>query len=225
MAQSADLKFPGIGLELLEDLTPADQHGFLRLLRGRYRANYPDGTQSAPFVYDAVGRIALDAVVILAHFEAQPGVPHVYLRSALRPPLALRDLVRPPLSTAAQAGALWELPAGLVEAEEQSESGVVQSAQRELHEELGFEVELEALHGLGPSTFPAPGFVAERHFYFEVSVDPSSRGEPSLDGSALERFGVVVDVPLERALSMCRSGEIQDAKTELALRRFAEQLG
>lgn len=225
MAQRAELSLPKIELELLEDISPPDQHGFLRLRRGRYRVGYPDGTHSDPFVYDALDRAALDAVVIVAHFVAESGARHVFLRSSVRPPLTLRDRSRSPLPDEACDGALWELPAGLVEPSEQSPTGVVRSAQRELLEELGFRVELNALHPLGPSTFPAPGFVAERHFFFEVLVDPSTRGEPQLDGSALERFGVVVGLPLNEALEMCRVGAIQDGKTELALRRLEEKLG
>lgn len=224
MAPSAELSFPKIQLELLEDLSPADQTGFLRLVRRRYRAIYPDGTQSAPFVYDAVDRNAIDAVVIVAHFEAADGTPRVYLRSAFRPPLTLRDRSQSPQPDEACDGHLWELPAGLIEPSERSPTGAVRAAQRELHEELGFDVRLESLAPLGRSTFPAPGFVAERHFFFEVRVDPAARREPMLDGSALEHFGRVIDLPLREALELCKAGVIEDEKTELALRRLLEKL-
>jgi len=223
MAHRANLSFPNIQLELLEDLSPPDQTGFLRLVRRRYRAIYPDGTQSAPFLYDAVDRNAIDAVVIAAHFVAPDGARRVFLRSAFRPPLTLRDRAHSPLPGEACDGHLWELPAGLVESNERSPAGVVHAAQRELLEELGFEVGLGALSPLGHSTFPAPGFVAERHFFFEVQVDPKARREPELDGSALEHFGAVIELPLAEALELCRSGAIEDAKTELALRRLAEK--
>jgi ADP-ribose pyrophosphatase len=146
----------------------------------------------------------------------------VYLRSAVRPPVALRD--RAPLGEPDRGGALWELPAGLVEPDEWSASGVARCARRELAEEIGFDVELSHFQQLGPNTYPAPGVIGERHIYFEVAVDPATRQEPSLDGSALEHFGVVVAVPLSRALEMCRRGEIEDAKTEVALRRLHERL-
>jgi ADP-ribose pyrophosphatase len=224
MANGVELSLPKIELELLEDLSPEAAKGFLRLVRGRYRAVYPDGTRSTPFVYDAVDRAALDAVVIVAHFAAPSGSRRIYLRSAVRPPLAMRDAARSPLANDACGTGLWEVPAGMVEVSEQSVTGVVRAAQRELEEELGFSIPVDAINALGPSAFPCPGVIAERHFFFEVTVDPSARREPELDGSALEHFGTVVDVSLEDALGMCRRGQIEDSKTELALRRLAEKL-
>src|SRR3954463_9272253 len=156
MAHRAELSFPKIELTLLEDLSPPDQQGFLRLVRRRYRATYPDGTQSEPFLYDAVDRKAIDAVVIAAHFVAADGTPQVFLRSAFRPPLTLRDRAHSPLPEEACDGHLWELPAGLVEPSERSPTGVVRAAQRELHEELGFDVPVDALLPLRHSTFPPP---------------------------------------------------------------------
>jgi ADP-ribose pyrophosphatase len=119
---------------------------------------------------------------------------------------------------------LWEVPAGLVEVSEQTTNGPARTAQRELAEELGFTVPVESMRALGPSAFPCPGVLGERHFFFEVTVDPATRHDPELDGSALEHFGVVADVSLEGALQMCRNGEIEDSKTELALRRLVERL-
>ncbi len=219
------MQLPEIRLEIVEDLSPPGQSGFIRLKRRRYRAHYPDGTTSAPFVYDEIDRDALDAVVIVAHYRTADGAPQVYLRSSVRPPVANRVPERSPVPELDPPhGVLWELPAGLIERGEQNPEGPQVAAQRELAEELGFEVALGTLKQLGPSTFPAPGFVGERHFFFEVEVDPEKRAEPSLDGSALEHFGEVVAVPLEEALDHCRTGLIADAKTELALRRLRERV-
>ena len=44
-----------------------------------------------------------------------------------------------------------------------------------------------------------------------------------LDGSALEKDGVVFDVGVAEALAMCARGDIEDGKTELALRRLVER--
>jgi ADP-ribose pyrophosphatase len=119
-------------------------------------------------------------------------------------------------------GAIWELPAGLVELDERSPEGLQRSAARELLEEVGFDVPPAELQPLGPSTFPAPGMVGERHFFFHVEVDPARRGTPLEDGSPLERFATIVAVPLDAAIELTRRGTIEDAKTEVALRRLAE---
>jgi ADP-ribose pyrophosphatase len=217
------LRFPDIRIEVVEEL-PSPDAGFLRLVRRRLRAHYPDGTSSQVFPYDEVDRAAIDAVILCVHFLDTGGVRHVYLRSAVRPPVLFRDRRRSPRpSIDPPGGFLWEIPAGLIDANEQSESGLRLAARREIHEELGFDVSAEALLELGPSVFPVPAFIAERHFFFEVEVEPSARREPSLDGSALEHGGVVVALPLAEALERCRQGEFQDAHTELSLRRLAER--
>jgi ADP-ribose pyrophosphatase len=211
---------PPTSLELLEDLTPSEQVGFLRLVRRRYRAHYVGGQVSRPFLYDAVDREALDAVVIAAYFVERGGT-QVYLRSALRPPLLLRKAHPVPDPPDA---VLWELPAGLVNPGEHATlSGIVRAAQRELAEELGFVVTPECLLPLGTSLFPAPGVMAERHFFYAVEVDPNQRREPLLDGSPLEQAGVIATLPLAHALELCAEGLIQDGKTELALRRLGER--
>jgi ADP-ribose pyrophosphatase len=215
-----DLKFPDIALDQVADVSPPAPAGFLQLRRRRLVARYPDGSVSAEFVYDEIDRRAIDAVIIAAHFE-QAGQRWVYLRSAVRPPLFFRDASRSPVAERGN-GALWELPAGLIEPGEQSATGVALAAARELEEELGFRVAVSDFHALGPSTLPAAGFIAERHFFVQVEVRPDERGEPSLDGSALERFGRVIALPLRQALELCASGRIEDAKTELGLRRLAD---
>jgi len=220
------VELPHIELELIEDLTPAAAPGFLRLLRHRYRAHYPDGTQSAPFVYDSIDRPALDAVVLVAHYVNEHGARCVYLRSCLRPPLAARQAARSPHPERDPPhGLLWELPAGLVEPSEQSPEGLFHAARRELHEEVGFEVEPAAFAELGASVFPVPGMIAERLYFFEATVEPSRRVEPVLDGSALEHFGTVVAVPVADVLEQCRSGTLMDNKTELGVRRLIERHG
>jgi ADP-ribose pyrophosphatase len=115
---------------------------------------------------------------------------------------------------------LWELPAGLVEPDETPPC----AAARELGEELGFHVEATSLIELGPWTFPAPAIIGERHLFFAVEVEPSTQSRPTEDGSELEKGAAILAIPLMEALEHCRRGAIQDAKTELALRRLAEAL-
>jgi ADP-ribose diphosphatase len=214
---------PKIGFRVVEDQSPEDGGGFLRLRRRRIALEWPDGDRSEPFPYDSVDRRALDAVVVAAHFE-RDGARWVYLRSAIRPPAAFRPLEARPLPERDTLGSLWELPAGLVEEDECNEAGLVGCAARELEEELGFDIVVERFRALGPATFPSAGVIGERHHYFSVEVDPATRGEPGEDGSALEARALVVPLSLEEALMRLRAGEIEDGKTEIGLRRLAEAL-
>ncbi len=196
--------------------------GFLGVLRHRLQIVVAGGQASEAFAYDEIARRAMDAVVIAAHFH-RSGEPWVFLRSALRPPPALaQDLGRARLTSA--GGQLWELPAGLVEAEESGGEGPVRAARRELLEELGFSAAEASFHALGPPTLPCPGALAERQYFFRIEVDPDERREPTLDGSALEHHGRVTVAPLREALRRCEQGGLPDAKTELALRRLLQFL-
>jgi len=215
-------RIPKVLLRLVEDQSPATEPGFLRLVRRKLVAVDAKGAQSEPFVYDEVDRNALDAVVIAAHYQDSTGERRVYLRSAARPPVLMRSVERNACSSYARADGLWELPAGLVEPDELTQEGTFRCAQRELEEELGFTVPLASVLPLGPSTFPCPGVIGERHYYFHVPVNPKERKEPTLDGSAVESLGAIVDVSLRDALKWCRDGSLEDAKTELGLRRLAE---
>jgi len=216
---------PVIHLDLVEELTPQQPAGFCRLVRRRLSARPGHGHGSAPFVYDWVERRALDAVVVAAYYVGAEGSPRVYLRSATRPPVALRDSSRLPRAEWLRHEGLWELAAGLIEDDEETSEGIVRCACRELEEELGFTVPANEMRPLGPSSLPSPGVIGERHFFFQVKVEPSQRKSPSLDGSALEQFGAIIDVSLSDALLACRNGEVEDAKTELGLRRLADELG
>lgn len=75
---------------------------------------------------------------------------------------------------------------------------------------------------LGPPTYPVPGVIAERHYFFAALVEPQTRAAAGLDGSPLEAAGELAAVPLLALLDAARSGLLRDAKTELGLRRFAE---
>ena len=209
-------------VNVVEDTTEGARcdQGFVRVRRRRLSVTFADGTTSAPFPYDEAWRENLDAVTIAAHYRDAGGVPYVYLRSAMRPPLALR----PPEPVAAvqtdAPGGIWELPAGLVERDERTAEGLLRCAAREVEEELGFRVDAARYAPLGRGMFPTPGLIAERIHFFHVEVDPAARAVPSEDGSVLERDAVIVALSLEHAMTLVRAGKIEDMKTEIGLRRL-----
>jgi ADP-ribose pyrophosphatase len=215
-------RLPRITLRVAKDRTSEARAtgGFLNLRRLDLVATAPDGKESPPFHYDLAMRASLDAVVMAAHYTDQ-GVRYVFLRSAMRPALALRPIPLAGTQATWHDGGLWELPAGLIDGDE----APAEAAARELAEELGFVLDPRAMNPLGPPVFPAPGFIAEEHHFFHVEVDPGVRQTPSEDGSALEKDAVIVAVPLADALEYCRAGDIRDSKTELLLRRLAERFG
>lgn len=204
-------ELPKITLDVLGDVKRPDGGKYLRLRHAEMTLSYPSGDHSAPFIYDMILREALDAVVVVAHFGTDRG-RMVYLRSAVRPPVRLRNV--PP----AYDGSMWEVVAGLIEPGEDAAA----CAARELEEELGAAVDASAMIPLGGPTFPAPGVIGERHVYFHVEVDPTKLSKPSEDGSALEREARIVSVLLDDALTWIRRGDLFDAKTEIALRRLKE---
>ena len=216
-------KLPGHRVRLIDEapIAPADR-GFMFLRRLTLGLTFADGTESASFPYFTPVRSRMDAVVIVAHYQAD-GETMVVLRSSVRPPLAIRERASWPMPPNEPVGELWEVPAGLVEEDEANPEGLRACAARELLEETGLEIELGAVHPLGPPAYPSAGMMGECFYFFHGSVDPSKRMVPSEDGSPLERLAKIVDVPLRVALDACRAGEVQDAKTEIALRRFAER--
>jgi ADP-ribose pyrophosphatase len=215
--------FPALELEVMADVTAGSRpdEGFVRVRRRRLQIRRPDGTHSAPFAYDEAWRVALDAVVVAAHCR-EGGRRRVFLRSSFRPPAALRPPEVWPVPEGPTLGHFWELPAGLVEADERSAEGLLRGAARELAEETGFAVEPGALAPLGPPNFSSPGLCGERLFFYHVEVDPASRREPEGDGSPLEHGAVVVAIDLDEALALARAGRFEDMKTEVGVRRLAD---
>lgn len=215
---------PQVEVRVEEDRSEATR-GFL-WRRSRVIRISTRGEDVGSLVYDEVDRAALDAVVVVPYFvaplPARPdAAPWIVLRSSIRPPVTLREASRPPVDESVREG-FWELPAGLVEPAEASESGIRAAAQRELLEETGFEVGPAALSELGAPSYPVPGVIAERHYFFAARVEPERRVVAELDGSPLEAAGELAAVPLEALLDAVRAGLLRDAKTELGLRRFAE---
>jgi ADP-ribose pyrophosphatase len=66
--------------------------------------------------------------------------------------------------------------------------------------------------------------IGERHFFFHAEIDPAKLVAPASDGSVLEQHAELAAPTLDDALALLRAGEIEDAKTEIGLRRLAELL-
>ena len=212
---------PTIAIAVVDDLTETSKcsEGFLRVKRRKLALTFPDGRTSHAFAYDEAWRVALDAVAMAAHYVDEHGVRRVYLRSSVRPPIALRP--EEPFVRPSRGGGLWELPAGLVEPGEIGEPGLRRCAAREIEEELGLPVTDAQMVALGPGVFPSPGVIAERIYFYEVEVDPKTQAPPGLDGSPLEEGAEIVAYPLVDALALADEGFFDDMKTELGIRRLA----
>ena len=113
----------------------------------------------------------------------------------------------------AAGGFIWEIPAGVLEADEPP----LDCARRELEEETGLRA-AEWVH-LG-SVFTAPGFCDERIHLF-LARDLTS-AEQNLEA---DEVLTVSTVPFAQALGMIRSGDIIDAKTIAGLHHAAAYLG
>ena len=95
---------------------------------------------------------------------------------------------------------------------------------REVLEEAGYAVAPEAVILLGNGVLLSPGAMSERCFLAAVEVDPAARGPIDGDGSPMEWGARSRWLPLDEAIHACVSGELDDAKSELALRRLRDHL-
>ncbi len=215
-------------IEIVDDRSssvPSDG-GFIQVRRLRLRSHYDDGVVSEVYPYDVVDRRALDAVVIVlfAVRDGAPDDPLVCVRTALRPPLALRqqrELVVPDARVDVE---LWEMPAGLIEAHEKGVEGVRACAARETLEETGFDLPASAFEALGVPVFLSPGLCGEKiHILCARVADPRVEVHAEGDG-VLEARARVEWWPLSQCLACAAEGVIEDAKTELALHRLRARI-
>ena len=139
------------------------------------------------------------AMEILRH----PGGAVVVARSADNQVALIRQFRH------AGGGWMWELPAGLLEAGESP----MEAAQRELREETGYRA--DAWRSLG-STLSTPGFCDERLHIFLATDLTQTQPDPQP-----HEFIEVRWTPLAEALAMAQRGEIDDAKTIVALFRLS----
>ena len=202
--------------------------GFLHLRRLRLRNLRPDGSRSAEWLCDFVERNkGIDAVVVALYRDAPAGGPvEVLLRDGLRPALLYgRPASRVPIADAHADGRFLftEVVAGIIEEGEVGELAVRHRAADEAWEEAGERIAPESIVLLG-STYPSPGMTAEKFWFAAARVHGDHAVAPEGDGSPMEEGAETRWLPLDEALARCRSGAIEDAKTELVLRRLADHL-
>ena len=109
----------------------------------------------------------------------------------------------------ATGGELWEVPAGKLDVGEDA----LTCARRELEEEAGQRA--GRLEALGPM-WASPGFTDEQiHLFAAFDLEPVPQRLEADEVIELEQM------PFRRALEMVWSGEISDAKSQLALLKAA----
>ncbi len=214
-------------IEVVEDHTAESScdEGFLRLSRLTLKNVYADGTESEPYRCDVVTRPGSDAVVA-ALYRIEEGRVRVMLRESPRAPIYLRRLKRFEHPDPREYLSLVEVVAGLVEAGDgPGDPGLKRRASVEAEEEAGVHTRAEDFAVIGGETFATPGTSDEKVFYCAGPIDPAARSSPRGDGSVMEESGVLVERDLAEAIEACRTGEIPDMKTEIALLRLADHLG
>ena len=215
-------------IEVVEDRTPASRcdEGFLRVSRLLLRNVYADGSTSADYPCDVVSRPGSDAVVAaLYELEGRRRV-RVLLRESVRAPVYLRRRKRFVHPDPREYRDLAEVVAGIVEASDPpGPEGLRRRAALEAEEEAGCRVAPEAFAPLGGETFASPGTSDEKIYYRAAPAALDEAGPPRGDGSAMEEYARPLVCDLDEAIRRCRTGEIPDMKTEIALLRLADHLG
>ncbi|MCC6993486.1 MAG: NUDIX hydrolase [Deltaproteobacteria bacterium] len=240
-----------VGLEVVDSRLVGREGGFLGLRRMRLRVVRGDGTRSAEILNDFVERPkGLDAVAVAIWARGTGGGGavaegagggggaddeggggglggvQVLVRQGMRPTIffgrAPEQLVVP---DPARRLFVAEVVAGIVEVADRGEAGLRRRAAAEVEEEAGYVVAPEAVVLLGGGVLLSPGAMSERCFLAAVEVDPAARvahiqgdGSPMEDGARSRWWG------LDDAIAACTRGELDDAKTELALRRLRDHL-
>ena len=214
------------GIEIVDDQT-VGEGGFLQIRRLRLKNRRADGTLSATYLVDYVMRPKGFDAVVVALFQRDPGGgAQVLLRDGLRPPVKIaREREPVPIPETRDHYFFREVVAGILEDSDRGEDGIKRRAAIEVEEEAGYRVRAEDVVLLGAGTFPSPGAFPERYWLSAVEIaDPSAQRPPPGDGSPMEEGARTQWMALDDAIAACVAGEIEDCKTELALRRLRDWL-
>ncbi len=211
-------------VEILESSLMGDG-GFARLRRCTVRNLREDGSQSELYPLDILERpVGADAVAVVAYESLEQGRVRVLLRRGLRPVPRLGRGGHPTREGEIPDLMHLEVVAGILEEEDIGEEGLGRRASLELLEEAGLRVSPDLVEPLGPPVYNSLGIMAERIYLCAVAAGLEDLEAPEGDGTPLEEGSTPEVYWLEEALGLCANGQIQDAKTELILRRLAAQL-
>jgi ADP-ribose pyrophosphatase len=201
-----------------------DDAAFFVVRRLTLRNRTAEGALSRPYTCELVVRPkGVDAVVVVLWRERDATI-EVLLREALRPAVLMgRNDATVPLVEPARVR-LAELVAGIVERDDLGEEGLRRRAALEVAEEAGYEVDAAAFERLGAGTFPTPGAMPEKYWLFAAQLPATApQRPPPGDGSPMEEGAATFWLALDDAIARCWTGEIEDAKTEIGLRRLRER--
>ncbi len=216
-------------IEIVGDRTATSRcdEGYIKVARLDVRNVYSDGSTSKTYSCDVMSRPQSDAVVAVLYALDGEGGIEVVLREAPRVPIYLRrdkEFVHP---DPREYLSLHEVVAGVVEASDPAGiEGLRVRAHAEALEEAGVTIDPGDFQPLGDESFARPG-VTDEKIYFVAGHVPSGQeaATPEGDGSTMEEWCVLHRFELGRAIEACRTGEIPDMKTEVALLRLADYLG
>jgi len=209
------------GIEVVEDVTSRSRcdEGFLHVKRLVCRNRRADGSASRDYRVDVVDRPIPDAVAVLI-WRRGPAGTEVLTRKTLRPAAHFRSTLPLPLPDPRPYLLLEELVAGVLEPEDRGEAGLRHRAAEETREEAGFRIRPDEVELLGGSFFLAPGILSEKIHPTAVEVTGRPQEVPQGDGSPLEDGATLHWWPIDALLEACRSGAVEDAKTEVMVARF-----
>jgi ADP-ribose pyrophosphatase len=214
------------GVEIVSDEV-VGRGGFLAIRRLRMKNLREDGTRSPEYLVDFIVRPkGHDAVVVAMWHRAGDGRVRVLLRDGLRPSLYLgRPQAELVLPDPRPYLFFREVVAGIVEQDDRGLDGLRRRAAAEVEEEAGFAVEPARVELLGAGTFPSPGAMTEKFYLAAVEIaDPDAVGLAAGDGSPMEEGSRIEWLDLDQAIAACVRGDLEDAKTELVLRRLRDRL-
>ena len=211
------------GIEVVEDVTARSRcdEGFLHVKRLVCRNRHADGSTSRDYRVDVVDRPIPDAVAVLiwrrgpAGPRSSPGRP-CGPRPTSAPPCRSRCRTRVrTCSWRSWSPGCWSRTTG-------ARPVSVVAPPRRPWRRPGSACPRTRCTCSG-SFFLAPGILSEKIHPTAVEVTGRPQETPEGDGSPLEDGATLHWWPIDALLEACRTGAVEDAKTELLVGRFLAQ--